>query len=193
LARSMRRLALAWLLSVLFLPPAAAQAANPAPNPASGAQRAAAPAPSAAAAGPVTTDSFLRQSIAIAKFQSDSSRLALRKTKNESVVGFAHQINLDYAAAGMKFRQAVGESKLPMPKDVLDTGRKTLFDELGKTPPGKPFAKAYVDMVTTVLRDDLALFEAYARTGENARLQHFAQEMVPMVRGHIESAAKLKR
>jgi putative membrane protein len=190
----MRRwLLLSWLLIVVMLLPAAGHAANPAPNPPAGGQRAA-PAPAIeAAAGPVTTESFLRQAIAIAKFQSESSRLALRKTRNDTVVAFAHQISLDYAAAGMKFRQAVAESKLPMPRDVLDTSRKTLFDELSKTPPGKPFAKAYVDMVTSVLSEDLALFETYAKSGDNARLQYFAEQMVPVVRSHIESAAKLKK
>lgn len=194
MARGMRRLPLlAWLFAILVLLPPAAHAANPAPNPASGGQRGAPAATIEAAAGPVTTDSFLRQAIAVARFQSESSKLALRKTKNDSVVGFAHQVSLDYAAAGMQFRQAVAESKLPMPRDALDSTRKTLFDELSKTPPGKPFAKAYVDMVTSVMRDDLAVYEAYAKSGDNARLQYFAQEMVPIVRSHIESAAKLKK
>jgi putative membrane protein len=169
------------LAAVLAVLPAA-QAADPV----SVAQRA---TPTAAAA----TDAFLRQAIAIAKFQSESSKLALRKTRNDSVVAFAHQVNLDYAAAGMKFRQALAESKLPTPREALDTSRKTLFDELSKTPPGKPFAKVYVDMVTTVLRDDLALFEAYARDGDNARLQHFAEDMVPIVRAHLAQAEKLRK
>jgi putative membrane protein len=194
LARGMWRLSsLSWLLAIVILLPVVAYAANPSPNPASGGQRGAPAATNEAASGPITTDSFLRHAIAIAKFQSETSKLALRKTKNDTVVGFAHQVSLDYTAAGMKFRQAVAESKLPMPRDALDTSRKTLFDELSKTPPGKPFAKAYVDMITTVLRDDLALYESYAKTGDNARLQYFAQEMVPVVRAHIESAAKLKK
>jgi putative membrane protein len=186
---------ISWLCAGLALLPAAS-AANPgvANSGLTVAQRIA-PAPVATSTQPaaVSTDAFLRQAIAVAKFQSDTSKLALRKTKNDSVVGFAHQINLDYAAAGMKFRQAVAESKLPMPKDALDAGRKTLFDELSKTLPGKPFAKAYVDMVGPVLRDDLALFEAYAKAGDNARLQHFAGEMVPLIRGHLAQWDKLKK
>lgn len=174
---------LSWLFAVLALLPAAQ-----ATNPASVAQR----VPQAAAAA-VPTDDFVRQAIAVAKFQSDSSKLALRKTKNGSVVGFAHQMNLDYAAAGMKFRQAVAESKLPMPRDALDSRRKTVFDELSRTLPGKPFAKAYLETTATVLRYDLALFEAYAASGDNERLKYFAKEMVPLVRGQLEQVEKLKK
>src|SRR5204863_6047569 len=101
-----------WLLAILVLLPAAAHAASPV-GVAQG-------TPQAAAAAAVPTDSFVRQALAVAKFHSDGSKLALRKTKNESVVRFAHQMNLDYAAAGMKFRQAVAEAKLPMPRDALD-------------------------------------------------------------------------
>jgi putative membrane protein len=87
----------------------------------------------------------------------------------------------------------VAEAKLPMPRDALDTSRKTLFDELSHTPPGKPFAKAYVATTATALRDDLALFEAYAKGGDNERLKVFAEEMVPLVRGQIEQLEKLKK
>ena len=109
------------------------------------------------------------------------------------VLAFAHQMVLDYTAAGMKFRQAVAEAKLPPPRDAYDAGHKALADELGHTAPGKPFAKAYVEMQGKTLRDDLPVFEAYARSGDNERLKLFAQEMVPLLRGHLEQAERLHK
>jgi putative membrane protein len=152
--------------------------------------------PGTAARGPqpaITTEAFLRQAVAMLKFEVASSQLALRKTKAEVVQNFARQLILDYSAAGMKFRQAVAETKLKPPRDALDESHKALSDELAHTPPGKAFAKAYIEVQIKGLRDDLAFFEAYAQNGDDERMKFFAQEMVPVLRGHLEQAEKLRR
>jgi predicted outer membrane protein len=43
------------------------------------------------------------------------------------------------------------------------------------------------------LRDDLEFFEAYAQSGDDERMKFFAQEIVPVLRGHLEQAEKLQR
>jgi putative membrane protein len=141
----------------------------------------------------VTTEAFLRQAVGMLKFESASSQLALRKTRAEIVQSFARQLGLDYAAAGMKFRQAVADTKLKLPRDALDAVHKALSDELAHTPPGKAFAKAYVEVQAKGLREDLEFFEAYAQGGDNDRMKFFAQEMVPVLRDHLEQAEKLRR
>ena len=141
----------------------------------------------------VTTEAFLRQAAAMLKFEVASSQLALRKTRSDTVQSFARQLNLDYSAAGMKFRQAVADTKLKLPRDVLDAAHKALSDELAHTPPGKPFAKAFIEVQIKGLRDDLELFQAYAQSGDDERMKFFAQEMVPVLRGHLEQAEKLRR
>ncbi len=146
----------------------------------------------AAWAADVSTQAFLAKAAAVARFEIAISQLALRKTKSSTVQGFAHQMNLDYTVAGMKLRQAIADAKLPTPRDALDAGHKALFDELSHTPPGKPFAKAYVEMQGRSLRADLELFQAYGRGGDNERLKLFAEEMVPVLHGHLEQLAKLR-
>jgi putative membrane protein len=176
---------LPWFLATLFSV-SAVHAASP---------------PEVAARGPqaeqspqaVTTEAFLRHTAAVIKFQVASSQLALRKTKSAIVQDFAHQMVLDYSAAGMKFRQAVADAKIPPPREMLDESHKALSDELGRTLPGKPFAKAYVEAQSKALHDDLELFKAYARSGDNERLKYFAQEMVPLLRGQLDQLARLRR
>lgn len=175
MARGMWRLLAAF--AVLVLMPAA-QAADP---------RTAPRVPQTA------PESFVVQAAGFLKFELASSQLALRKTRNDTVLAFAHQMVLDYTVAGLKFRQAVAEAKLPPPRDAYDAGHKTLSDELGHTAPGKAFAKAYVEAQYKALRDGRAFFEAYAKSGDSERLQLFAQEMVPLLRGHLEQAEKLNR
>jgi len=159
----------------------AAQAATPPDTAARGAQAA------------VTTEAFLRQAAAMLKFEVASSQLALRKTRSDVVQSFARQLNLDYSASGMKFRQAVADTKLKLPRDALDAAHKALSDELAHTPPGKAFAKAFVEVQIKGLRDDLELFQVYAQKGDDERMKFFAQEMVPVLRGHLEQAEKLRR
>jgi putative membrane protein len=170
---------LAWLLAALLVMPAA-HAAEP---------------PSLAAQAPqaLASEPFMRYAVAAIKFQTAGSQLALRKTKSDAVQAFARQMALDYSVAGMKFRQLVTDAKLPAPRDSLTGDHKTLFDQLSHSPPGKPFAKAYVEAQSTTLQKDLEIFQAYARGGDDARLKYFAEEMVPLVRGQIEQVGKLRR
>jgi putative membrane protein len=152
--------------------------------------------PDTAASAPqaaVTTEAFLRQTVAMLKFEVATSQLALRKTRSEIVQGFARQLILDYSAASMKFRQAVGDAKLKLPRNALDESHKVLSDELARTAPGKAFAKAYVEVQIKGLRNDLETFQAYSRSGDDERMKFFAQEMVPVLRGHLEQAEKLRR
>jgi len=148
--------------------------------------RAASPPPSE------PTQAFLRQAVATVKFGAAASQLALKKTRNDSVLGYAHQLVSDYTVAGMKLRQVVADAKLPALRDVYDDEHKQLFEQLSHTPPGKPFAKAYVEMQAKVLPGALALFRSYADKGDDERLKLFAQEMVPVVRGHLDQLDKVK-
>jgi predicted outer membrane protein len=138
------------------------------------------------------TQAFLAQAVAINRFQSAASQLALRKTQSNVVHEFAHQMTLDYSVAAMKLRQAAADAKLPL-RDGLDGPHKALLDALTHTAPGKTLSKAYFEAQEKTLRDDMAMFEAYAAQGDNERLKVFAQEMVPVLRGQLEQLAKLRK
>jgi predicted outer membrane protein len=144
----------------------------------------------ASAADP--TQAFLAHAAAVNKFQVAASQLALRKTQSNVVHGFAHQIILDYSVAGMKLRQLTADAKLPL-HDTLDPPHKALFDGLSKTPPGKALSKAYFEAEDKTLRDDAAVFEAYAATGDDERLKIYAQEMAPILRSQLDQLAKLRK
>src|SRR4051812_1177092 len=146
--------------------------------------------PAAAGAADLSSSAFVVQATGAIRFQMASGNLALRKTKNDHVLALANQMIFDNTVAGMKLRQAIADAKLPAPRDAIDAAHKPAFEALGKTPPGKAFAKAYPEMLDKVLRDDLALYEAYARDGDNERLKFFAGEMVPVLRGQLDRLAK---
>ncbi|MBS0523153.1 MAG: DUF4142 domain-containing protein [Proteobacteria bacterium] len=144
----------------------------------------------AAAADP--TQAFVAQAVAVNKFQLAASQLALRKTQSNVVHDFAHQMMLDYSVAVMKLRQAAAEAKLPL-HDALDPPHKALLDALTHTPPGKTLSRAYFEAEEKTLRDDTAIFQAYAANGDNERLTLYAQEMVPVMQGELEQLGKLRK
>jgi putative membrane protein len=139
------------------------------------------------------TPAFVIHAVANHRFEIASSQLALKKTQSSVVHGFAHQMVLDYSVAAMKLRQAVADAKLPAPREQLDDAHKALLDQLTRTPPGKTLSKAYLEAQEKALRADLPVFQAYAQGGDNERLKVFAEEMVPVLRGHLDQLAKLHK
>ena len=138
------------------------------------------------------TQGFLAQAVSVNKFQLAASQLALRKTQSNVVHDFAHQMVLDYSVASMKLRQTASDAKLPL-GDALDPPHKALLDTLTHTAPGKTLSKAYFEAEEKVLRDDSAIFQAYAASGDNERLKLYAQEMVPVLQGQLAQLGKLKK
>ncbi len=141
------------------------------------------------AAAADSTQAFLARAVAINKFQLAASQLALRKSQSNVVHDFAHQLVLDYSVAVMKLRQTAADAKLPL-HDALDAPHKALLDTLTHTKPGKTLSRAYFDAEEQTLRDDMAVFKAYAANGDNERLKLYAQEMVPILQGQLEQLGK---
>jgi putative membrane protein len=144
------------------------------------------------AAAADTTTAFLAQAASVNKFQLAASQLALRKTQSNIVHDFAHQMVLDYSVAAMKLRATVSDAKLTL-HDALEPAHKALLDTLTHTPPGRTLSKAYFEAEEKTLRDDTAIFQAYARSGDNERIKIYAQEMVPVMQGELAQLGKLKK
>jgi predicted outer membrane protein len=92
----------------------------------------------------------------------------------------------------MKLRQTAADAKLPL-HDMLDPPHKALLDTLTHTPPGKTLSRAYFEAEEKTLRDDTAIFQAYAAKGDDERLKIYAQEMVPVLQSQLEQLGKLRK
>ena len=66
-----------------------------------------------------------------------------------------------------------------------------MLDELkGKS--GKDFDQRYDQIQVKAHEDAIALFEAYAREGDNADLKKWAAATLPHLKQHLKMAQKLK-
>jgi putative membrane protein len=145
-------------------------------------QSAATPAPSAAA--------FAAAVASANQFGIDSSKMALSRSNSKSVKAFAQRVIDDHRVADGKFKHALAEAKLPPPAKVADEHRAVLADLKSKK--AAAFDKAYIEAQYTAHVETVALFKAYAEGGDNARLQFFAQEMLPTLQSHLDQVGKMR-
>jgi putative membrane protein len=151
------------------------------------------PAKQAAAPAMATpsTSTFVTNTGVANLFEIESSKVALSKTKNDKIKAFANLMVTDHTQAGTKFKQAVSDAKLTASADKLDAKHQALLDDLKKQD-GTAFDAAYVKAQTDGHVETVAMFEAYAKGGDNARMKQFATEMLPTLKAHLDQVSKLK-
>jgi putative membrane protein len=151
--------------------------------------------PSTAAASPavpaMSTDEFLAKLAAGNKFEIDSSKLAISKSKSETVKAFANQMVTDHGQAAVKMKQAVTDAKVKAPPDQLDAKHQAIYDDLKKKE-GAALDQAYVDAQMKGHVETVAMVEAYAKGGDNARIKAFANDILPTLRSHLDHVKKLQ-
>ena len=57
---------------------------------------------------------------------------------------------------------------------------------------GPAFDKAYVEAQLKGHEETVALFQAYANGGDNARIKQFAKDLLPTLQMHLEHVRKIK-
>jgi len=122
------------------------------------------------------------------KFEVDSSKVAQGKLTDKSVQDFAQKMIDDHGAANAKLESIAAEQKLQVPSE-LDAQHKAELDKLqqAKAPVDQP----YVALQRSAHTDAVALFEAYAKDGDNATLKSFAQDTLPTLKMHKDMIEKI--
>ena len=180
MTRSIIRLLAASALPLILASAPAAFAADP-------------PAKQAAAPAMATpsTSTFLTNTAVANLFEIESSKVALAKTKNDKIKAFANLMVTDHTGAGTKFKQAVTDAKLTPPAEKLDARHQALLDDLKKKD-ATAFDTAYVKAQHDGHVETVAMFEAYAKGGDNARMKQFASEMLPTLKTHLDQVSRIK-
>ena len=145
---------------------------------------------SASAGAAPATDTFLKEAAVGNQFEIDSSKLALSKAKSADVKAFATQMVKDHGDAAIKFKKAVSDAKLKEPSTSPDARHEAILKDL-RAKSGADFDRAYADAQKQAHVDTVALFESYAKGGDNPRIKQFAQELLPTLKEHLDLARKL--
>ena len=125
-------------------------------------------------------------------FEIQSSQLALSKEPDRDTKPFAQRMVTDHQKTSSELKSLVegGKVQATLPT-AMDSDHQDMLDQLkGKS--GKDFDQSYDQIQVKAHRDAVALFEAYAKTGDDAELKKWAAKTLPHLKQHLTMAQKLK-
>jgi len=122
-------------------------------------------------------------------FEIASAKLALSKSNNENVRGFANRTIADYDLAAqrlVKSRSEAGVSYAPDPNEPTAAVLRRL-----STLQGPEFDTAYANAQLAAMTNAEAQYGAFSQAGQGGPLRRYAQEQYPKIRLHLEHAQRL--
>nr|WP_281065453.1 DUF4142 domain-containing protein [Jiella sonneratiae] len=125
-------------------------------------------------------------------FEIDSSNLALTKSTDDAVRSFAKRMVEDHSDAATGLKEAVRGSKTDVAVPTgLDARHQQMMDTLNADDESA-FDADYVAMQHQAHVETVALFEAYAKNGEDGPIRTFAEKTLPTLKEHLQMVEKLK-
>jgi len=114
-------------------------------------------------------------------FEIKTSKLALARSQNPEIRGFAKHMIHDHEAAATELKHAAMKDHIGVPT-MLDSDMKGKYDDLAKK--GDDFDKKYVHLQVDAHNDAVNLFTDYSQNGNDARLKAFATKTLPTLQMH---------
>ena len=140
---------------------------------------------------PSTAD-FVKMVAISDMFEVESSKLALEK-KVAADQAFAQRMIHDHTQTTEQLKHLVhsGKVKEHLPAE-LDNPHKQMLEKL-RGESGADFSKDYNEMQLNGHKEAVALFEDYAKSGDNPALKSWAAKTLPHLQEHLAMAEKLSQ
>lgn len=149
------------------------------------------PVDSVASPGSMAAD-FVRKVALSDQIEIASSRIAMERGSPDQQA-FAKQMIESHEKIVADLKRLVSAEKIPIELPVeLDKADETRLDKLKSVEAAK-FIAEYTTLQVTRHRNALALFERYAKDGDNMSLKAWARRMLPAIRHDLAAAEKLPR
>ena len=144
------------------------------------------------AQGRVSTEDFVKKVAISDMAEIQSSQLALSRNPDADTKPFAEKMVKDHQQTSAELKSLVDGGKVhaTLPS-ALDAEHQKMLDAL-KATQGKQFDQAYDRMQVEAHEQAVALFEAYARDGDNPDLKSWAMmKTLPHLQEHLAMAKRL--
>jgi putative membrane protein len=137
-----------------------------------------------AATGAPSAQDFVNKVAISDMFEIQSSQAALAKQPDADTKPFAEKMVKDHQKTSSELQALVGQNmlKLTLPKAMDAEHQKMLNDLTAKN--GKDFDQSYDQIQVKAHRDAVALFESYAKGGDDAGLKSWALKTLPDLKEH---------
>ena len=139
---------------------------------------------------PVSTQQFVQLAAASNQFGIDSGRLALGKAADPRVKQLAETIIAEHERAGQEMATLARAAGVNAPRPALDGKQADVMQRLGAAA-GPEFDRAFVQAQQEAHTQAIALFGAYAETGEDVRFKAWAQTVLPTLQRHLQQVNAL--
>lgn len=117
------------------------------------------------------------------------AQLALKKSKNAEVRGFATRMITDHSKSEKELKVVAGKSHIRLPLKLDDDHRDKLNDFAKK---GDSFDKDYIGFMADDHKDDVALYDDFAKNGQEPKLKEFAGKTLPVLVKHKDLVDGIK-
>lgn len=142
----------------------------------------------------VDTSTFIKMVPSANEFEIQSSKLAEQQATDADVKAFAKQMIADHTKAGEDFKTALSlgqtTSATAPSGPALQPKEQKMLDEL-KGASGGQFQAKYIEMQTNAHREAVALFSAYAKSGDDPAMKEFAKKTLPTLQMHERHVKEL--
>jgi putative membrane protein len=124
-------------------------------------------------------------------FEIAAARLALAKSSNENVRGFANRMIPQHTESAERLRKARAEAGVSFAPDPAGPPNTTaVLQRLGLLE-GADFDTAYANAQLAVFTNAELQYGAYSQNGSSGPLRRYAQVELPKMQAHLEYARRL--
>jgi putative membrane protein len=140
----------------------------------------------------VDTQTFVTSAMSGDQFELRSSEIALQGEVSGDVQAFARMMIEDHTLASQTFMQALQEAEgveTSSTAPMLDRHQQTLarLEPLS----GRDLEAAYLEAQLIAHQEAVALYRAYATSGQDPALRRFAETTLPTLEAHFEAVEGL--
>ena len=133
---------------------------------------------------------FVSTAASAGKFEIDSSKLALDKSKSKDVKAFANMMIKDHTRAGKRLVAILRKQGAMAPAETLSPQDDAAMKQLTSASEAD-FDKTYIALQTKAHEDAVALFKSYSADPDDKRLGRFAKNTLPTLEKHLQHVQKL--
>jgi putative membrane protein len=133
---------------------------------------------------------FIQDAMKANRLETELSKMALTKSQNSDVRGFAQQLSTDHTDASGRVKDLLERIRVKAPSDDLQPEQKQIRDQLTSAT-GSDFDEQFVKVMVDGHQKVIAAYEQEATQGSNAALRQYAQAMLPTLRNHLDIAKEL--
>jgi putative membrane protein len=134
---------------------------------------------------------FLMTAASSNLLEIQAGQMASQKATNADVRKYAQMMVSHHTKSTQELKAVATPLSVTLPQILMPVHQAMADRLMNKT--GKDFDEAYMDMMETAHKMDVAMFEVKSKAAENPTVKSFATKTLPMLRSHHTMADNIEK